>query len=487
MAMLCAPFFHRLATVAACFLFVATATAQDDTPLDIGDRRELFVDERLIDGLTGSATRQLHAPQPRENVLSLDRPWEGIYSAYFTVFRDGDKFRMYYRGMPEAKHDFDTEVTCYAESSDGVEWTRPSLRLHEVRGTRDNNVILVRHRVCTNFAPFKDTNPNCSDEHRYKALGGSGAPGLIALASADGIHWKELAREAVISKGAFDSQNVAFWSAHEQQYVCYFRVFRRGVRWIARATSDDFIHWSDPVDLEFGENPPQHLYTNQFAPYFRAPHLYLGTPTRFMVGRKALTDAQTAALGTSTKFDFRNDCADIVLTSTRGGGGQFDRSFMEAFIRPGLDPKNWTSRASYTVHGIVQTSYTELSIYVNQNLGYPSAHIRRYTIRPDGFASINAGFRGGELITRPLRFSGSKLTINYATSAAGGIRVEIQDAESGRARPGFSLEDCPEIIGDQLERTISWIGGSDVSDLAGRPVRLRFALQDADLYSIRFQ
>ena len=165
----------------------------------------------------------------------------------------------------------------------------PSLRLglFEVQGTKANNVILARHRGCHNFAPFRDTNPQAASEHQYKALGGTGAPGLIAFVSADGIHWQELQSEPVITQGAFDSQNVAFWSEVEQQYVCYFRIFVNGVRWIARATSSDFVHWSPTVQMTFGDRPPQHLYTNQTLAYFRAPHIYLGFPTRFFPGRRA--------------------------------------------------------------------------------------------------------------------------------------------------------------------------------------------------------
>jgi hypothetical protein len=64
------------------------------------------------------------------------------------------------------------------------------------------------------------------------------------------------------------------------------------------------------------------------------------------------------------------------------------------------------------------------------------------------------------------------------------VRVEIQDA-GGLPVPGFALDDCPEIIGDETARIVTWKGGGDLSALAGRPVRLRFAMKDADLFSLR--
>jgi hypothetical protein len=112
--------------------------------------------------------------------------------------------------------------------------------------------------------------------------------------------------------------------------------------------------------------------------------------------------------------------------------------------------------------------------------------MRRYTLRLDGFVSVNAGWKGGELTTRPFQFQGDRLTLNFATSAAGTIRVEIQDAD-GSPLPGFTLEDSSEIFGDAIDRTVVWNDGSDVSALAGKTVRLRFTLRDADLYALKFE
>ena len=215
--------------------------------------------------------------------------------------------------------------------------------------------IVARHRVCHNFAPFKDSNPAAHPDQRYKALGGTGEPGLIAFVSADGIRWQELQPEPVITQGAFDSQNVAFWSESEQQYVCYFRVFRRNVRWISRSTSPDFVHWSEPVDLAV-RRPASHntFIRTRSTPYLRAPHIYLGMPTRFFPGRRALTDDQIQSLGRrrngTTRMIVRTLCSRQHEAVT-----SLDRTFMEALIRPGLDPRNWTSRANYAARGIVQT------------------------------------------------------------------------------------------------------------------------------------
>jgi hypothetical protein len=107
-------------------------------------------------------------------------------------------------------------------------------------------------------------------------------------------------------------------------------------------------------------------------------------------------------------------------------------------------------------------------------------------LRTDGFASVSAPWAGGEMVTKPFTFAGSAIEINTRTGAPGFVRVEIQDA-AGAPIPGFTLDDCPEIIGDGIERVVAWKGGTDVSRLAGQPVRLRFAMKDADLFAMRFR
>jgi hypothetical protein len=163
--------------------------------------------------------------------------------------------------------------------------------------------------------------------------------------------------------------------------------------------------------------------------------------------------------------------------SCRAGALRYDRPFTEAFIRPGLEPERWGNRANYAAWNVVPTGPTEMSIYVSD---------RRYALRTDGFASVRAGAGGGELLTRVVCCPGGELVVNLSTSAAGSLRVELRSAEN-RPIPGYRLTDCPAIVGDQIERLVSWNRGADLSRLAGRPVRLRMVLADADLYGLRFR
>jgi hypothetical protein len=490
----------RLRTSLFIFILAFSIGAVAAEPIVLDGQREIFVDDYLIDTMDGVAL-QLHQPCYAGEAIRFDNPWEGKFAGYITVFNDGEKYRMYYRGMPEAGSDgTNNEVTCYAESDDGITWTKPNLGIFEYDGSRDNNIILADAAPFShNFAPFHDTNPDAAPEARYKAIAGtrngnkeSGNPGgLHIFASPDGIHWKLMHDEPIITEGAFDSQNVGFWSEHEEQYVCYFRTMSETdtgrLRSVSRATSKDGINWSEPVAMSYGGTPREHLYTNQTQPYFRAPHIYIALPMRFMPGRQVLTPEQAKQLGVHVgdRHSYAGDCADCVFMTTRGGS-QYDRTFMEAFIRPGTDLGNWASRAGMAAHGVVQTGPAEMSVYKQFHYAQPSAYLGRYTLRVDGFASIRAPYEQGEWVTKPFVTKGSILELNFATSAAGEVRVEVQSAE-GDVLEGFSAAECVPIIGDQLDRSVRWSENEDLSQLAGKSIRLRITMQDADIYALRIR
>ena len=478
-------------------LILASHALVGSEPIDLGTRRELFVDSLIIERLDG-LRRVLHRPVPRETAIHLDRPWEGPFNFGMTAMSVGDGFRLYYRATTKEHGSF----MCVAVSTDAVHWTKPNLGLVRVAGTLQNNVIatvsgqLTTGRGESLIEVFQDTRPVVPVDQRFKAF--TLGPGVQGWISADGFRWKKVCPEPIMRPalpGAFDGLESMFWSETEQRYICYFRYSWEGngerLRSIARATSVDFLHWTDAVPMQFkgGElRPPFHLYINQTIPYFRAPHLYLAFPARFMHGRRVLTPAQVDALPFTTldpRHNYYSDCSDTILMSTRAGTHRYDFEFEEGFIRPGIGPENWGSRSNYALHGLFPTGPTELSMFVNRHYVLPSWHIQRLTLRTDGLASIKAPYEGGEWVSKPLTFTGSRLELNYSTSAAGSLQVEIQDT-AGHPIPGFRLEESIPIIGDETDRSVHWNVGEDVSTLRGRPVRLRFRMNDADLYSIRF-
>lgn len=470
--------------------------------IDISTRLEPMVDLALVDRM--QETRMvLNRPRDEGPVLFNDKPWEG-FIGYFTVIQDEDIYRLYYRGKATDGPEDTDEVTCYAESTDGHVWTKPELGIVDVGGSRANNVIIgtdapsVRH----NFTPFRDTGP-ASGEARFKALAGlfdhdqrvCTTHGLLLYGSDDGIHWRQLQEEPVIGQEmrdiVTDTASVpTFWSEPEQLYVCYVRDWvgppkRAGhagsIRWIARTTSPDLVHWSSVEKLQY--DPVEHLYISQVRPYFRAPHIYVALPARFMKGRQVVTAEEAEQLGVTP--DYVEDCSDAVFMTSRGGL-TFDRTFKESFIRPGIGANNWVTRTNYPALGIVPTGAHEMSVYLQQDNGQPTGHLRRYSLELDRFASVNAPYDGGEMLTKPLTFDGNRMLLNFSTSSAGSIRVEVQD-RAGTPIPGFGLGDAHELVGNHIEKEVAWSGGPDLAQLAGQTVRLRFVMRDADLYALRFR
>jgi len=207
-----------------------------------------------------------------------------------------------------------------------------------------------------------------------------------------------------------------------------------------------------------------------------------------MPGCRVVTDDQLEDMNVATAGEhvYYKDCSEGVFMTTRAGTTIYDRTFMEGYVRPGIGPNNWVSRTNYPLHGVVRTGQDELSFFVSRHYAQPTWHIRRYVLRLDGFSSINAPYAGGSWTSRVCTFSGSALEINYATGAAGCIRVGLQD-HSGQPLIGYTLDDCDEIIGDETARLVTWCGQSGLVSINGEPVRLKFEMKDADVYGIRFK
>ena len=228
------------------------------------------------------------------------------------------------------------------------------------------------------------------------------------------------------------------------------------------------------------------IYTNQINPYYRAPHLFVGLPMRYVTGHGHVTELNERISRAQERFG--TSYTDTALMTSRDGSA-FDL-WGEAFIRPGPVAKGrWHYGANGTALGMLETpgdgGTTELSLFVDEGGWDHPSRLRRYALRVDGFASMRAGAAGGEVLTRPLIFAGDRLVLNVSTSALGWLRVEVRDRE-GRTIDGFAEDDCVEVFGDDIEQEVRWQDAPDLGRLAGTPVRLRFTMRDADLYSLRF-
>lgn len=427
-------------------------------PIDVGSRLELFVDDHLIGNISGDVRQQLLRPEPQEVVFVTDEPWEGNTSGYYTYFQDGDLYRMIYRGwqhddLKKAAH---KEVTCYAESKDGIHWTKPQLGLFEWNGSKENNIVWLTPGT-HNFTAFRDDNPATPADARYKALGG-GRGGLLAFQSPDCKHWKLMQDKPVITNGAFDSQNLAFWDTDRGEYRAYWRYFGNGVRAIRTATSPDFITWQHEADLTYTKGTPnEHLYTNAIQKYFRAPHLFIGFPTR---------------------YEPQSQQVEPILMTSRDGQ-MFHRYADPVVPRTAPQDRNH-NRSNYMAWGMFQLpdKPNETSVYATENYYEPSpGRVRRFVYRVDGFVALRGGDDGGQVTTKPLRYKGEKLLLNYVVQTGGALGIEVLNEAGdviGKSKP---------LSGDAVDAAVAW---EEAPKLGQGTVQLRFTLKNADVYSLRF-
>lgn len=468
--------------------------------IDLGSRRELFTSHYMVETLIDAALH-LHEPVRKENIFQINEPLDNAGTGCFNLVHVDGRFLLYYRGYHPISENLpdgqrwgtegweETQTTNLLVSNDGIHFERPNLGLVEAHGSMNNN-ILFRGPEAHNFCVFVDENSSVPPEQRFKAIGGEGGHKILSnpdgrylygFSSPDGIKWRPIQEGPLDITGSFDSVNVPFWD----NYMGCYRIFSRylettedgiGFRAIQSCSSEDFIHWTHPKHHVYDDGIPlQHFYTNATMPCPGAEHILLSFPMRFVPERtKEVTGMDYPGEGVS----------DAVFMTSRDGV-HWDRTFLDAWLRPGLDERNWSHRSQTPAVGLFPTAPNEWSMYVAEHYGWNTNALRRLTVRPHGFASVRANYQGGELVTKPFTFSGSKLYLNYSTSAVGSVSVEIQDLE-GRPLEGFAMLDIDPLFGDNLDFPVVWKSAGDLSRLNDTPVRLRFLLSDADLYSIRF-
>lgn len=488
--------------------------------LQIGSRREVCWDETLIDTCEGVRV-QMHRPQYRGVALKLGELWEGNASGgYGCVLQDNGTIRLYYRGLsfPTVTNGKfnpgNTAVWCLAESKDGKTFTRVPLNLERYGGRIDNNIIPLPFEARKRGSQFvfRDTNPNCPADERYKALIETNKQTLDYYKSSDGVQFERV--RTLADDGAYDSLNVALWDDKTQQYYLFYRGVHGSatvdgkwtneaaaadhndgvVRDIRVRTSKDFVNWDAPRQITFDpERDDVDLYINNIQKYYRADHMFIGFPVRYqdryrdgqqnydqlpgLENRTWLYQNRLPRIGTVIT-------EALVMTSR---DGETYRRTEEAFLTPGIESlDNWIYGDGYFYYGMAQTpadipgAPDEISMYAVR--GYMSEGIRlcRYAVRLDGFFSWHSDYCGGKVLTKPFTFTGDTLKINFATSGAGHVQFRLTDAE-GNYLDGY---DSGKVFGDSVDRKVFF--PKSLAELSGKEVRMEIAMKDADLYAFKF-
>jgi hypothetical protein len=243
------------------------------------------------------------------------------------------------------------------------------------------------------------------------------------------------------------------------------------------------------------------MYTNGIFPYYRAPHIFAGFPVRYTERKWEPMFEQLPHLKWRTEKMTRfseprlgTALTDCLFITSRDGFNFFRHD--EPLLKPGIfRGHNWVYGDCYAGWGLLETpaetpeAPREMSFFAGEDYTSRPVGIRRYTMRLDGFACLRAGGLERQAFTKPFTFTGNTLTLNMSTSAAGYVTVEFFDNNGGHI-PGYSLEAGYRMFGDHTSIKVLFRRGDsavgDVSALEGRPVRLRFTLKEAKLFSMQF-
>ena len=552
----------RAGVLGASFLALAGKTAE---PVGIGSEKQLFIgpfdesgrDTYLVESMENVEMTMYPARATGERLMGQDKPWEGtgLLDMRQFVLKDGDTFRMYYNALPHHFVSTDPKdprknlwgrpynrVLCYAESGDGLHWTKPNVGLCQWDGSRENNILFPNDDFAYVFSEmdgpcvFIDPHAKNADEKykmfikispvRGKPEENDDGPipvqvteqlpkAQYAFASPDGIRWRLMSPKRVNAGPKNDTAYSVFWDDRIGKYVQYSRVstpapaqvayYRRThedysgrttVLGVGRTTSDNFLDWGREVsvlepDAADRAGSPEGLFRMDFyggniSRYREAQNVYIGLPNAYYHWAFDLTRKWW-----SGKYIQEPSTMDVQLVLSRDGVNWHRTPTRRPFIRLGPEGTFWSKTIwpdgnAIRVGDELWFYFAGLDVHHKEQSQKESHGARgRAVLRLDGFISADAAYTGGELATKPLVFAGDLLRLNVDTSAGGTVRVEVQDAE-GRAVGGFAATEADEINGNYIRKDVTWNGSSDVSSLAGKVVRLRFVMRDAKLYAFQF-
>jgi hypothetical protein len=462
--------------------------------------------------------------------IPRDRPWEYAYNVA-TALHDGGVYRVWYSCVPDDHfegHELRWPIgygnlLCYAESDDGFTWRKPALGIAPYRGKEQTNIVYGRDLSPNGFhggSVFLD--PHAPDGERYKLL----YMGLIAsedverwradhrprfgddmdpmsfrkgtdqarrmleasghlqrdrpanliyvmagAVSPDGLRWTALPEPLMVHFS--DTLNTASWDPALGRYVGYFRTWRGGRRCVGRAETEDFSLWPSTPDTvlqaPLDRHPSDDVYTNAKTLYPGSGDTHLMFPAIY----HRFDDSRETYLASSV---------DGVNWQWVPGGPVVERGPHGA----------WHGGDVTVSHGLVPLAGDRIAVPF-EGYVYPHKYPRGsepfgapgWAVWPRGRLSALVADERGEFSTPELIFQGRRLCLNLKTTHAGEVLVELQ-GENGQPIPGYTFAEADPLVGDSLDRPVTWQGNADIGAHAGKPVSLAFRLRRAQLFAFEW-
>jgi len=464
------------ACVVLCFGVWTASVCAEAEPLK--RYRYLLLDSRVIESTENAKLTLGTVIKHEKNPLfGEDKPWEprfdnmypnviydakaGLYKCWYFTFnvdkacidtpRDQRKPGTYLKVLRSKGKGARTDALCYAFSKDGIKWSKPLMDIQQWNGERSNIVVTDRHGA----GVFKDTQDKDPD-HRYKMFFKKG--GLCVSFSPDGVRWSKPTECPGIA-AAGDTHNNAFWAPELKKYVGITRLWKDGQRIVGRTESKDFTKWTKAIEVLRGDRINQ-VYA---LTVFRYEGVYLGFAMIFNT-RKDRTDCELAWSPDTIEWHRIQPGTPLIANSEKKG--EYDWGCVYAGVAPVLlkDKIRIYYGASNGPHTDWRDSFLCLA-----------------TLRRDGWAGYEPAKqdRPATIMTHPVICAGKALRVT-ADAAGGAVRVAVLDAK------GNLLARSKPIAGDITDAEVSFEQGNILSSFVDQPIRLKFELKEAKLYSFAF-
>ncbi len=490
--------------------WIGLLAGKGEEAIAIGTARQLFFDDLLIESSKGITFTMNPPLRTGYIVLKADAPWEkalnGQIGPYCSMIKEGNKIRLWY----DVRFGGTVQVA-YAESIDGIHFTKPIVGRYSLDGSKENNIVIPNRIGGSSVWIDPNATPNKKYRNQVKGYNDPTSGKLYCYHSADGIEWTLWQCQDI---GNCDTQSIAFWDNRITRYVLYTRKNPNAgtparSRVVRRLESDDLEHWENEVIVMAADKIDNATYVSPTpkppidyygAAVFRYPDLegsYVMLSQAFWHFKKRKPENRWGLNGKkdpSKGERLAPSTIDVRLAISRDGvkfqrlgrrkpflnlgpEGAFDSRLVWAIPNPVIvDDEIWVYYAGKN---------TDHDGFVDPKASGPMSGIGLAVMRLDGFISADADYTGGEITTGLVTFEGNRLEVNLDTGGGGSLQVEILD-KSGIPIDGYTQADATVLCGNSVKMAASWNENQDVSKLSGFPVRLRFTMRDCKLYAFGF-
>ena len=466
---------------------------------------QLFLDDEVIEH-TNRLQRVIHQPIKHfaNPVYTVEAPWEGngiVYLGGVYIDPEDSLWKAWYASLYPPEYPEIIYAVCMIVSDDGIHWRRPELDVFIGHNGEKTNIVLElgpdtggTGAPSIMYEPENDPEPwtmfisTCPKGNwRYKGY---------LLRSSDGVHWRWVQeRHNGLDHGMGDRCTAMLGPDPAFPYVMMSRSEAECRQWnLVRpshrvAANESAVDESDKhvmVVYPDLEDPPGGQIYHAYG--FRYESTYVGLFQWYWETNDPYAEMELITSRDTVHWERINPRKPFLPCGPHGSvSGAFDARATDTALSPPI-------RFGGLVDVPSQKNGRETLWFYYW--GGPAMHGNRHLtwgrglgmaqLRIDGFCSLRANRFPGMLFTRPMVWPGGKLQVNASVLGGGGgghVRTEVLD-ENLAPIEGMTRADSDMLAGDGIRLDQSWGGDENrIAALKGKRIRLKFHLENVDLYS----